>query len=83
MCARQGKKLRFLPLQPVASERVFLYLAIESIGQYFPTRPLFFATSGPKDNKSSGLSASGIYNLVKHYVGVAGIAVQYQYCAFI
>lgn len=65
-------KVRFIPLHPVAAERIYTYL--ESAGH--TDGPLFRTTLGPKRQNDGGLSDKGIYNLVGKHAAAAGIDVQ-------
>ena len=65
-------KVRFIPLHPVAAERIYGYL--ESAGH--TDGPLFRATRGPKRKDDGGLTAGAIYNLVGKHAAAAGIDVQ-------
>lgn len=68
----KGNKVRYLPLHPVAAERIYIYLETAGHGD----GPLFRATRGPKRNGAGGLSASSLYNLVAQHAAAAGIKVQ-------
>lgn len=68
----KGKKVRYLPLHPVAAERIYTYL--EAAGH--ADGPLFRATRGPKRSGAGGLSAGSLYNLVAQHAAAAGIKVQ-------
>lgn len=72
----KGGKIRFLPLHPVAAERIYLYLEALGMGRPLGSGPLFLATRGPKSRGEGGLSASGIYALVNRCAAAAGIYVQ-------
>lgn len=69
----KGGKLRYVPLHPVAAERIHAYL--EASGHHLEEEkaPLFCPLRGPKTG--SGISAEGIYALVGQYARAAGIAV--------
>ena len=69
----KGGKLRFLPLHPVAAERVHAYLAASGhhVGQ--EKAPLFVPLSGRRTG--AGLTADGIYAVVGTYAKAAGISV--------
>ncbi|MHC8297680.1 tyrosine-type recombinase/integrase [Pseudomonas sp. LB3P58] len=69
----KGGKLRYVPLHPVAAERLHTYL--EASGHHLEQEkaPLFRPLRGPKTGV--GISAEGIYALVGQYAKAAGIAV--------
>ncbi len=69
----KGGKLRYLPMHPVALERIHVYL--ESSGHHLEqvTAPLFMPLRGKATG--AGLSADGIYALVGRYAKAAGIEV--------
>lgn len=68
----KGGKLRYLPMHPVALERIHAYL--EASGHHLvQTAPLFMPLRGKATG--SGLSADGIYALVGRYAKAAGIEV--------
>jgi site-specific recombinase XerD len=68
----KGGKLRWLPLHPVAAERIHTYL--EHDLERLPERgPLFRSIRGR--TSGAGLSANGIYNLVTDWAAAAGITV--------
>lgn len=69
----KGGKLRFLPLHPVAAERVHAYLAASGhhVGQ--EKAPLFVPLRGRRTG--AGLTADGIYAVVGTYAKAAGISV--------
>lgn len=69
----KGGKLRFLPLHPVASERIYLYL--EAYGHHLvdAKAPLFLPLRGR--STGTGITANGIYTLVGQYAKAAGINV--------
>lgn len=69
----KGRKLRFLPLHPVAAERIHAYL--EKSGHHFvePQGPLFVPLRGR--TTGAGITANGIYTLVGKYAKCAGIQV--------
>jgi site-specific recombinase XerD len=69
----KGGKLRYLPMHPVALERIYAYL--EASGHHLEqaTAPLFMPLRGKATE--AGLSADGIYALVGRYAKAAGIEV--------
>ena len=69
----KGGKLRFLPLHPVAAERIHSYL--EMSGHHLVDRqvPLFVPLRGR--STGAGITANGIYTLVGFYAKRAGIEV--------
>ncbi|MBX3685863.1 MAG: tyrosine-type recombinase/integrase, partial [Rhodocyclaceae bacterium] len=69
----KGGKLRFLPLHPVAAERLHAYLEASGhhVGQ--EKAPLFVPLRGRRTG--TGLTADGIYAVVGTYASAAGIAV--------
>lgn len=69
----KGGKLRYVPLHPVAAERLHTYLEASGHHQEHANAPLFRPLRGPKTG--SGISAEGIYALVGQYAKAAGIAV--------
>ena len=69
----KGGKLRYVPLHPVAAERLHTYLEASGHHQEHTNAPLFRPLRGPKTG--SGISAEGIYALVGQYAKAAGIAV--------
>jgi len=69
----KGGKLRFLPLHPVASERVYVYLEASGHHQVDPKAPLFLPLRGR--STGAGISANGLYALVGQYAEAAGIEV--------
>lgn len=71
----KGGKLRFLPLHPVAAERIYLYL--EQSGHYLANHqaPLFLPLRG-KRRADAGISADGLYAVVGAYASAAGICVE-------
>lgn len=66
----KGGKVRYLPLHPVAAERIHAYL--ERDGQR-STGPLFRSLRGRQSG--TGITASGVYKIVTTWCRVAGIAV--------
>jgi site-specific recombinase XerD len=69
----KGNKLRFLPLHPVASERIYAYLEASEHHQLDSKAPLFLPLRGR--STGTGISADGIYALVGKYAKAAGIEV--------
>ena len=69
----KGGKLRFLPLHPVAAERIYAYL--ESSGHHLgqSQAPLFKPLRGVQTG--TGITADGIYALVGSYAHAVGIEV--------
>ncbi|MBU0808318.1 MAG: tyrosine-type recombinase/integrase [Gammaproteobacteria bacterium] len=69
----KGGKLRYLPMHPVALERIHVYL--DSSGHHLEqvAAPLFMPLRGKATG--AGLSADGIYALVGRYAKAAGIEV--------
>lgn len=69
----KGGKLRYLPMHPVALERIYAYL--EASGHHLEqaTAPLFMPLRGKATE--AGLSADSIYALVGRYAKAAGIEV--------
>ena len=69
----KGGKLRYLPMHPVALERIHAYL--EASGHHLEqaASPLFMPLRGK--TTGAGLSADGIYALVGRYAKAAGIEV--------
>lgn len=68
----KGGKLRWLPLHPVAAERIHVYL--ENDQKRLPEPgPLFRSLRGR--TSGAGLSANGIYNLVTDWAAAVGITV--------
>lgn len=69
----KGGKLRYLPLHPVAAERIYAYL--EASGHHLEQKkaPLFMPLRGRRTG--AGVSANGIYALVGEYARAAGIEV--------
>ncbi|SEI60129.1 Site-specific recombinase XerD [Azotobacter beijerinckii] len=70
----KGGKLRYLPLHPVAAERIHAYLEASGHPLDDPKAPLFLPLRGKKTGM--GISADGIYALVGAYARAAGIAVE-------
>ncbi len=69
----KGGKLRYVPLHPVAAERLHIYLEASGHHLEHDHAPLFRPLRGPQTGR--GISAEGIYALVGHYAQAAGIAV--------
>lgn len=69
----KGGKLRYVPLHPVAAERLHTYLEASGHHQEHANAPLFRPLRGPKTGL--GISAEGIYALVGQYAKAAGITV--------
>lgn len=69
----KGGKLRYLPLHPVAAERIHTYLDASGHHLEQVRAPLFRPLRGP--NTGTGVSASGIYALVGAYAKTAHIEV--------
>jgi site-specific recombinase XerD len=69
----KGGKLRYLPLHPVAAERLHAYLDASGHHTEQARAPLFSPLRGP--NTGAGISGAGIYALVGAYAKAAGIAV--------
>jgi site-specific recombinase XerD len=69
----KGGKLRFVPLHPVAAERIHTYL--EHSGHQLDNHkaPLFVPLRGRQTG--AGITANGIYALVGQYAEAAGIEV--------
>nr|WP_260412810.1 tyrosine-type recombinase/integrase [Pseudomonas cichorii] len=67
----KGGRLRYLPLHPVAAERIYLYLEHDGPRS---TGPLFRSLRGCQPG--TGLTASGVYKIVTTWCRVAGIAVE-------
>jgi site-specific recombinase XerD len=69
----KGGKLRYLPLHPVAAERIHTYLQASGHNQVEGKAPLFMPLRGRQTG--AGISANGIYALVGSYAKAAGIEV--------
>lgn len=69
----KGGKLRFLPLHPVAAERIYVYLEASGHHQVDAKAPLFIPLRGR--TTGAGISANGIYAVVGSYARAAGIEV--------
>ncbi|SOS30080.1 integrase (plasmid) [Pseudomonas cerasi] len=68
----KGKKIRFLPLHPVAAERIYAYLERDSLRDT-SSGPLFRSVRGK--TTGAGVTANGLYTVVAHWARVAGIDV--------
>ena len=68
----KGGKIRFLPLHPVAAERIHAYLEQDSKREP-GSGPLFRSIRGR--TTGAGVSANGIYTVVAQWAAVAGIEV--------
>ncbi|EQM80914.1 tyrosine-type recombinase/integrase [Stutzerimonas stutzeri] len=69
----KGGKLRYLPLHPVAAERIHAYLDASGHHLEQEKAPLFMPLRGRRTG--AGVSANGIYALVGEYARAAGIEV--------
>ena len=69
----KGGKLRYLPMHPVALERIHFYLEASGHHLVQSEAPLFMPLRGKATG--AGLSADGIYALVGRYAKAAGIEV--------
>jgi site-specific recombinase XerD len=69
----KGGKLRFLPLHPIAAERVHDYLEMSGHQLLDHKAPLFLPLRGR--STGAGMSANGIYAMVGSYAKSAGIDV--------
>jgi len=69
----KGGKLRFVPLHPVAAERIYTYLENSGHQLDTPKAPLFRPLRGKYTG--TGISANGLYALVGAYAKAAGIDV--------
>jgi site-specific recombinase XerD len=69
----KGGKLRYLPLHPVAAERLHTYLHASGHHVEQVRAPLFSPLRGP--NTGVGISGAGIYTLVGAYAKAADIEV--------
>lgn len=71
----KGGKTRYLPLHPVAAERIYAYL--EKDNQREPGNgPLFRSIRGRTTGTGTGISANGIYTVVAQWAKAAGIQVE-------
>lgn len=68
----KGKKIRFLPLHPVAAERIYAYLERDSVRDT-SSGPLFRSVRGK--TTGAGVTANGLYTVVAHWARIAGIEV--------
>ena len=68
----KGGKIRFLPLHPVAAERIYAYLERDSERAPSPG-PLFRSIRG--QTTGAGVTANGLYTVVAHWARAAGIEV--------
>jgi site-specific recombinase XerD len=68
----KGKKIRFLPLHPVAAERIYAYLEWDS-ARDTSSGPLFRSIRGK--TTGAGVTANGLYTVVAYWARVAGIEV--------
>ncbi|RMU76850.1 Phage integrase family site specific recombinase [Pseudomonas syringae pv. apii] len=68
----KGSKIRFLPLRPVAAERIYAYLERDVCRDAAPG-PLFRSMRG---TTSAGVTANGLYTIVAQWARVAGIEVE-------
>ncbi|RMV79108.1 Site-specific tyrosine integrase/recombinase [Pseudomonas caricapapayae] len=67
----KGSKIRYLPLHPVAAQRIYSY--IEALGQEVSNEtPLFFGLRGRK-TATGGLTPDGVYKIVCRYAKKVGI----------
>jgi site-specific recombinase XerD len=69
----KGGKLRYLPLHPVAAERIYTYLERSGHHLVEVKAPLFMPLRGIQTG--TGMTANGIYKMVASYAKVAGIEV--------
>lgn len=69
----KGGKLRYVPLHPVAAERIHAYLEASGHHLQQARAPMFKPLRGQQTD--AGITANGIYSLVGHYAKVAGIGV--------
>jgi len=70
----KGGKLRYLPLHPIVLERIHAYLKLSGHHLEQPAAPLFMPLRGKVTG--AGLSADGIYALVRRYTSAAGIRIE-------
>ena len=68
----KGKKIRFLPLHPVAAEHIYAYLEWDS-ARDTSSGPLFRSIRGK--TTGAGVTANGLYTVVAYWARVAGIEV--------
>lgn len=69
----KGGKLRYLPLHPVAAERIHAYLQVSGHHQEESKVPLFKPLRGRQTG--AGVTANGIYAMVGGYAKAVGIEV--------
>jgi site-specific recombinase XerD len=69
----KGGKIRYLPLHPVAAERIHEYLEKDNMRER-GNGPLFRSIRGR--TTGAGVSANGIYTVVAQWAKVAGIQVE-------
>lgn len=69
----KGGKLRYLPLHPVAAERIHAYLQVSGYHQEESKVPLFKPLRGRQTG--AGVTANGIYAMVGGYAKAVGIEV--------
>jgi len=69
----KGGKLRYLPLHPVAADRIHRYLELSNHHLLDQQAPLFLPLRGR--STGAGITANGIYALVGTYAKRAGIKV--------
>jgi site-specific recombinase XerD len=69
----KGGKVRYLPLHPVAADRIHAYLEQSGHHLVAPKGPLFLPLRGPTGR--GGITADGIYRMVAAYAKKAGIQV--------
>ncbi|MDD1016957.1 tyrosine-type recombinase/integrase [Pseudomonas rubra] len=69
----KGGKLRYLPLHPIAAERIYAYLQCSEHHLEDARAPLFVPLRGRKTG--AGMTANGIYTMVGGYAEAAGIDV--------
>ncbi|WP_054082687.1 tyrosine-type recombinase/integrase, partial [Pseudomonas amygdali] len=70
----KGSKIRFLPLHPVAAERIYAYLE-QDVERDTAPGPLFRSLRGT--TTGAGITANGIYTVVEAYAKKAGIVVEH------
>lgn len=68
----KGRKIRFLPLHPVAAERIYAYLERDSVRDT-SSGPLFRSVRGK--TTGAGVTANGLYTVVAYWARIAGIDV--------
>lgn len=68
----KGGKIRFIPLHPVAAERIYAYLERDSERDPSPG-PLFRSIRGK--TTGAGVTANRLYTVVAHWAHAAGIEV--------